>query len=130
VEPLSSKRKFERAKRNRNFGTFISGRQHLLRRKPQTLIGDPTPLAIYDHGLGVGFTSANEGTRHADHVYSVVETANPLPEEFSTSWAPSIREHGLDPAGEPVPRVLAPVELKEVLEPKTSLRGAHSRRAQ
>src|SRR5690242_936096 len=38
-------------------------------------------------------------------------------EEVSASWARSIRKYGLDPADEPVPRVLTPAELREQLEP-------------
>jgi transcriptional regulator of acetoin/glycerol metabolism len=70
-----------------------------------------------DHG--VSLRSGNQGARHADYVYSVVEEAGPSSrtEEFSASWERSIRKYGFDPAAEPVPRVLTPTELGEVLEP-------------
>jgi transcriptional regulator of acetoin/glycerol metabolism/AraC-like DNA-binding protein len=69
--------------------------------------------------MGSSLRSANQGAQHADYVYSVVEEADPSSraEEFSASWERSIRKYGLDPAGEPVPRVLTPAELREQLEP-------------
>jgi len=66
---------------------------------------------------------ASRKPKHADYIFSVVEGAGSLEgeEEFSASWARSIREYGLDPAREPVPRVLTPPELKERLEPVRQL---------
>ena len=64
-----------------------------------------------------------QGTRHADRVYSVVDGVGRLSQrgEFSASWERSIRKYGLDPAAEPVPRVLTSVELREQLEPVEAL---------
>ncbi|MDL2402553.1 helix-turn-helix domain-containing protein [Rhizobium mayense] len=57
-------------------------------------------------------------TQHAERIYSVVEGngSSPHAEEFEASWKRSILKYGLDPAAEAIPRVLAPTELKEVLE--------------
>jgi transcriptional regulator of acetoin/glycerol metabolism len=64
--------------------------------------------------------SASQGARHAEYIYSVVESAglpSDIEEEFSASWERSIRRYGLDPAAASVPRVLSSRELGEVLEP-------------
>lgn len=76
--------------------------------------------------FSVSPTSIKSGARHADYIHSVVDKAGPLSrmEEFSASWGRSIRKYGLDPAGEPVPRVLTPTELRERLEPVEELIGS------
>ncbi len=66
------------------------------------------------------FPPTDRSAQHADYVHAVVQGKGPA-EEFAASWERSIRKHGLDPAGEPVPRVLTPKELKEVLEPSEAI---------
>jgi AraC-like DNA-binding protein len=72
---------------------------------------------ILDHE--VSLRGNKQAVPHADYIYSVVSDGSPSSrtEEFSASWERSIRQYGLDPACEPVPRVLTPPEIKERLEP-------------
>jgi transcriptional regulator of acetoin/glycerol metabolism len=61
--------------------------------------------------------------RHTEHV-SLVAQGDPsagLVEEVSTSWRRSANEHGVNPESSEAPRILTPLELRQLREPLDQL---------